>query len=291
MRPLHIFYALLVPLVWGGNFIAAKFGLAHFPPIFLTALRFIFTAAMLLPFVKRPTREQMISIGKLSVLNSLHFSLPYIAMAMGLSIASTAITTQLGVPFSCLIGALFLNDKLGPWRIGGMAVAFGGMLVVFGAPEIESHELAWLCALGAAFFWGTSNIVIKNVKTAGMMQLLAWASLFTAPQLLLVALLLEPGSFQSLHNIPLNAALGLVYTVLGSTIVAYGLWNYLLRNHPVSRVTPYSLLTPIIGSIFGKLFFSENLSVEILIGGAIVIAGVAILVIRRPKLAMLDEPV
>lgn len=291
MRPLHVFFAVLVAVLWGGNFIAAKIAMTHFPPVFLTMLRFVCTAAILLPLVKMPSREQMVSIGKLSLLNSLHFSLPYIAMAMGLSIASTAITTQLGVPFSCLIGALFLKDRLGPWRILGMAVAFSGMLIVFGAPEIESHQLAWTCALAAAFFWGLSNVVIKNVKTASMMQLLAWASLFTAPQLLIVTLIMEPGSFQALSHVPLNAALGLAYTVLCSTIIAYGLWNWLLRTHPVSQVTPYSLLTPVIGSAFGMLFLGEGLSSEIIIGGAITIAGVATIVIRRPKLAMRNEPV
>jgi O-acetylserine/cysteine efflux transporter len=291
MRKLHIAAALTVPLVWGGNFIAAKFGLAHFPPIFLSMLRFAFTALVLLPFVKRPNREQMISIGKISVLNSLHFSLPYIAMSMGLSVASTAITTQLGVPFSCLIGALFLNDRLGPWRMFGMAIAFGGMLIVFGAPEIKSHELAWICCLGAAFFWGTANIAIKSVKTDSMMQMLGWASLFTAPQLLIVSALLEPTSLSLFQDVPLSAELGLAYTVLGSTIVAYGLWNYLLRAHPVSHVAPYSLLTPIIGSALARWFFGESLSMEIFLGGGITIFGVAILVIRRPKLGMLDEPV
>lgn len=291
MRPLHIFYATLVPVLWGGNFIAAKIAMEHFPPVFLTMLRFVCVAAVLLPLVKMPSREQMVSIGKLSVLNSLHFSLPYIAMAMGLSIASTALTTQLGVPFSCLIGALFLKDRLGPWRIFGMLVAFGGMLVIFGAPEIESHYTAWVCALGAAFFWGLSNIFTKQVKTAGMMQLLAWASLFTAPQLFIVVLIFEPGAFQTLSQVPASAALGLVYTVIASTIVAYGLWNWLLRTHPVSQVTPYSLLTPVIGSLFGFLFLGEGISSEIFLGGAITIAGVAVIVIRRPKLVMRDEPV
>jgi O-acetylserine/cysteine efflux transporter len=291
MRPLHIASALLVTLVWGGNFIAAKFGLAHFPPIFLTMLRFIGTALVLLPFVKVPTREQMISIGKLSVLNSLHFSLPYIALSLGLSIASTAITTQLGVPFSCLIGALFLGDRLGRWRMIGMAAAFGGMLIVFGAPEIESHEMAWLYALSAAFFWGTANIAIKYVKMGSMLQMLAWSSLFTVPQLLLITSLMEPSGWALISSTPASAGFGLVYTILGSTIIAYGLWNYLLRAHPVSQVAPYSLLTPIIGSVFAKLFFGETFSMEILIGGAIVIAGVAIIVIRRPKLGMVDEPV
>ncbi|MFO0389699.1 MAG: DMT family transporter [Alphaproteobacteria bacterium] len=291
MPPLHIFYALLVTILWGGNFVAAKISLEHFPPVFLIALRFALTAAILVPFVTRPTRDQMRSIAVLSVLNSLHFSLPYIALANGLSIASTAITTQLGVPFSCVIGALFLNDKLGIWRTSGLIIAFSGMLIVFGAPEIESHKLPWLCALGAAFFWGIANIFTKQVKTSSMMQLLAWMSLLTAPQLLLVAFFAEPEALATLSGVPLDAALGLAYSIICSTIIAYGLWNYLLRTHPVTHVTPYSLLTPILGAIFGSIFFGETLSMEMFIGGAITIAGVAIIVIRRPKLAMLDEPV
>lgn len=291
MRAWHIFLTLLVAFLWGGNFIAAKIALEHFPPIFLTMLRFVGTAAILLPFVKRPSRAQMFSIGMFSALNSLHFTLPYIAMSQGLSIASTAITTQLGTPFSCLIGALFLHDRLGPWRMAGMAVAFSGMFVVFGAPEIENHFVPWLLALGAAFFWGTSNVVTKHVKTDGMMQLLAWSSLFTVPQLLAVVCIMEPGAWDSFADVPLNAGVGIAYTVIASTIVAYGLWNWLLRTHPVSQVTPYSLLTPIIGAMFGQLFLGETISPDIVVGGVITIAGVAIIVIRRPKLAMRDEPV
>lgn len=291
MARIPAFFALLVAVIWGGNFVAAKIALEHFPPVFLTLLRFVFTAAILLPFVPRPTREQMWSMAKLSVLNALHFSLPYIGMAMGLSIASTAITTQLGVPFSCLIGALFLGDRLGPWRVMGMMVAFGGMLVVFGAPEIASHRLAWMCALGAALFWGMANIAAKSVKMASMMQMLGWTSLFTAPQLLVVSLIMEPGAWETLRGIPASAAFGLTYTVIASTVIAYGLWNHLLRTHPVSHVTPYSLLTPILGAIFGHLFFQETLSMEMLLGSAITIAGVAVIVIRRPKLTPVDEPV
>jgi drug/metabolite transporter (DMT)-like permease len=47
----------------------------------------------------------------------------------------------------------------------------------------------------------------------------------------------------------------------------------------------------VMGVLFGHLFFAEVPSMMIFIGGAIVITGVAIIVIRRPKLAMVDEPV
>lgn len=291
MRPLHIFYALLVPILWGGNFTAVKIGLEHFPPLLLTALRFALTALVLLPFVKMPTREQAISMGKLSLLNSLHFSLPYVAMAMGLSIATTGLTVQLGVPFSCIVGAVLFNDKLGRWRTLGMTVAFAGMFILFGSPEIDGKELAWLCAVIAALFWSIANIVTRTVKTDGMLQLLAWTSLYSVPQLLLASLLFESLSMELFYNIPTNVMLALAYTVSMSSIVAYGLWNYLLRTHKVSQVSPFALLTPVVGTLIGMWALGETISTHVLIGGAVVIAGVAIIVVRKPKLGMLDEPV
>ncbi len=230
-------------------------------------------------------------MGKLSLLNSLNFSLPYVSMAMGLSIATTGLTVQLGVPFSCLIGALFLNDKLGLWRTLGMAIAFAGMFIVFGAPEIDGKELAWLFAVIAALFWSIANIVTRTVKTDGMLQLLAWTSLYSVPQVLLASFLLESVSLELFYNVPANVIVALIYTVSMSSIVAYGLWNYLLRTHKVSQVSPYALLTPVVGTLIGMWFLGETISTEVIIGGAIVIAGVAIIVVRRPKLGMVDEPV
>src|SRR4051812_6713810 len=125
MKPLDIFFAIAVTAIWGGNFVAAKFGMGHFPPFFLTSLRFCCTALLLLPFVPRPSWRQMRQIAALAlVLGTLHFAMLFASLYLGLDIASTAIIAQLGVPFSCLFSAWFLGDKLGPWRMGGMAVAF-----------------------------------------------------------------------------------------------------------------------------------------------------------------------
>ena len=62
-----------------------------------------------------------------------------------------------------------------------------------------------------------------------------------------------------------------------------------VAKHTVSQVTPFSLLTPVFGITFGELFFHEALTWQVMLGGAMTIAGVAIIVIRRPKLALIAE--
>ena len=79
------------------------------------------------------------------------------------------------------------------------------------------------------------------------------------------------------------------FTALASTLVAYGLWYWLLKRYPISQVTPYNLLTPIFGIAFGQMFFEEALGWRFLLGAAMTLAGVAIIVIRRPRTAVIAE--
>lgn len=290
MRPLYILFALLVAVIWGGNFVAARLALEHFPPFFLTAMRFGFATLLLIALVPRPPQSQMKLISGISILNTLHFSLPYVGMSLGLSIASTSITAQLGVPFSCLLSALFLGDRLGVWRLSGLIIAFGGMFVVFGAPNIAEHQLAFYLTLAGAFFWASANILMKHVQNVPPLSMMAWMSLFSTPQLLIISLVFEPGAWHSLQSVPLSAALGVAYTVLLSTIVAHGLWYFLLSNNPITHVAPYSLTVPVLGTLFGLWFFHEPISWHIVVGGLITLAGIGIIVLRRPKLATLGEP-
>lgn len=290
MRPLDIALAVLVAAVWGGNFVSAKFGMSHFPPLFLSALRFAFTAALLLPFVPRPNGTQARRILALaSVLGVSHFALMFVALHLGLDIPSCAIVGQLGVPFSCLLGVLLLGDRLGPWRICGMAIAFAGMMIVAGTPNILLHPPAFALGLAGAFCWGLSNIMIKKLNGIGSMPLLAWMALFTVPQLLILSLVFEGNQWELLRTTTLPAVGSVAYTVFGSTLFAYGCWSRLIQKYPLSQIAPYSLLTVPFGILFGQLWFHADLTWQILVGGAITVAGVAIIVVRRPQTAVWAE--
>jgi O-acetylserine/cysteine efflux transporter len=290
MPVFHIFLAICVAAVWGGNFVAAKYGLTYFPPFFLSSLRFIMVGIALLPFLPKVGIVQIKRIAILSfTLGTLHLAMLFYSMHLGLNIASTAILSQMGVPFACILSAIFLNDKLGKWRTGGMVIAFIGIIIVSGSPNAFDHMAGTIIALLAAFFWGVANLLMKNIGPVNIFRLLAWLSLFTAPQLLLVSYLFENGQIELLMNVPVNIAWSVAYTAFVSTIVGYGLWYYLMARYQMTQVAPFSLLVPIFSIAFGKLFFSEALPLQTLLGGAIAILGVAVIIIRRPKLALLGE--
>src|SRR3984893_9172565 len=74
MSFIQITCAVLVPLLWGYQFVAIKVGVVEFPPLFFLGLRFLAIALLLIPFVKRPTRQEFSPIAVISVfLGGLNF--------------------------------------------------------------------------------------------------------------------------------------------------------------------------------------------------------------------------
>jgi O-acetylserine/cysteine efflux transporter len=287
MPVLHIGLAVLVALIWGGNFVAAKFSVAYLPPFLVSALRFVLASALLIPFFPRPTLPQLGRIFIMAHMSAMHFSLLFMALQQGLDIASSALIGQLGVPFACVLGAIFLKDRIGIWRIAGIAIAFIGMAIVSGTPNVLEHPLGFWASVASAATWGIANVLVKGIKGVSSMSMLAWMSACTIPTLLLLSFCFE--AWPPLLETPASALIGVSYTVLCSTLVAYGLWYFLLANHDVSQVTPFSLLTPVFGIAAGQLFFSETLTQQTIIGGFITIIGVSIIVLRRPKTIQMGE--
>jgi O-acetylserine/cysteine efflux transporter len=76
--------------------------------------------------------------------------------------------------------------------------------------------------------------------------------------------------------------MGIVMTALG-----YGLWYSLVGRFPLARVGPFLLLMPVFSVLGGVTLLGESLTLRIALGGAIVIAGVAVILVRRTAAAEL----
>lgn len=277
--------AAIVAICWGLNYTATKFTLMHFPPFFCIFIRYCIVSLLLLPYA----RKRVLSFRQLGLLATLmitlHFALVFSGMALGLDIATTVVATQMGVPFSCVLGAMFLNDKLGAWRSFGMAIAFMGIVAIAGTPNVLAHPLGFSLAIIGTLAWAGSNIIMRTLGETPIMPLLFWTGLLSMPQTLAISLLTESDHWHLLMTVPWHSAIALCYSAVFSTIVGYGLWYWLLGRFPVSQVTPYSLLIPFSGFSAGIFFFDEHITTKLLLGGALTIFGVAIITIRRPRLA------
>jgi O-acetylserine/cysteine efflux transporter len=284
MRPSDLILVLVVMVIWGLNFVFAKWGLEQFPPIFMMALRWAVVAAVLLPFVRVP-RQKLATILLISfTLGTLHFSLMFTGLA-GTDAAVAAIAIQTQVPFAALIAAIFLKDRLGWRRATGMALAFIGIGIMAGEPRHAGNLLPILLVIAASFMWAVANIQIKQLGTVDGNALNAYLGLFAAPQLFLVSAALETGQIEALRNADWVGWFAIAYMAILVTVISYVMWYRILRRYSVNQAMPFTLLVPVLGVLAAALLLDEPLTLRIILGGVATIAGVAVIVLRRPKLA------
>ncbi len=285
-------FALTVAALWGGNFVNAKFGMQYFPPFLFTILRFGLVGLILLPFLKWPSKDQFRYLFLLAViLGTGHFAFLFAGLYHGLSIPTCIIITQLGVPFSCMLGTIFLKDHLGMWRSMGMVMAFVGLMLVVGTPEVAGNITGFIFTLIGAMLWGFANVIMKKMGDIHIFQMLGWMSLLSLPFLMLISFLFEANQFTLISEAPLEMYLSVGYTALFSTMVAYSLWYRLMRTYDMSQVAPFTLLVPLFGISIGQVFYPEIITWQVVAGGILTLLGVAIIVIRRPRHIALSRDV
>lgn len=280
------FAAIIVACCWGGNFAASKFAMAHIDPFLTVLMRFLLLILVLLPFVLRhplPRMREMLVLSVLSI--TVHFTFIFYAIWSGLSVTSAIIAVQMGVPFSCLLAAIVFKDYLGPWRSFGLMVSFAGLLVVSGTPNVSENWLPFMLAVVGAFGWAGANTYMKIMRPTHVVNMLFWPGLMSLPQMGLLSYFAESNHAEQLATAPLSAWLGIGYSALFSSVIGYGLWMSLMKKYKMSEVVPFSLLIPFVGIASGVLIFNDPLSPLVIVGGALTVAGVAIIILRRPKLA------
>lgn len=290
MQLKHKFMAAAVAALWGGNFVAAKIALGAWPPFLLLGVRFVLVALILSPLLLRGPMKNMKQVLLLSfLLGTLHFSLMFGAIWAGLDVSSGIIATQLGVPFSCLLGSILFAERIGRWRSLGMLVAFIGIFVIAGTPQIGDQFWQFGISCAAAFAWAVANVVMKRLGEVDIMQLLAWISVLCIPQYALLSAIFDHDHWALLTAADWQVWLSLAYTAVFSTIVAYGMWYRLLGRFPVSHIAPYQMLVPVFGLAIAQAFFREPLTAQFLAGGALTLVGVGIIIVRQPRFGVLTK--
>jgi O-acetylserine/cysteine efflux transporter len=270
-----------VALIWGMGILFAKAAIGQFPPILLMSFRFMVTALALVWFVPIP-RGQLGRIFWIAFVSAaVQYSLTFTGLK-GLDASITVLVVQLEVPFLVLIGALALKEQPGLRKWIGIATAFAGVALIAGQPQVASAWPSVLMVIGGAFTWAIGQGMVRQLSDINGVTTTAWVAVMAAPQLLVMSLIFESGHVEAIRAAAPIVWIAVAYLGLVMTAIGYGMWYSLVRRNPVSQVAPFLLLLPVFGVAGGYVFLGENLGPWALLGGAIVIAGVAFILIERP---------
>ncbi|WP_410871814.1 EamA family transporter [Nocardia sp. A7] len=274
---------LTVVVLWGLNFLAIRIGLDHFPPFFFVALRFAVIAIPVLIFIPRPAVRTRWLLLYGTGFGILQFAFLFTAMRVGMPTGLASLVLQSSAPFTVVLGAVLLRERLRPVQIAGLAVAVLGMVVIGADRLANATLLPVLLTLAGGLGWAFGNIGARQAGTDSPgynpMHLALWISVVPVLPMLALSMAVEGpgtgfraiGTAFSADGLPALAALA--YIALLGTVCGSGLWTYLMSRYPAGTVAPLSLLVPVVGIGAAWAVLDEEPSVAALIGGAIVIAG------------------
>jgi drug/metabolite transporter (DMT)-like permease len=277
---------VLCCLLWGLNQVAAKVAVAEVPPLAQAAIRSLGAALLVFLWARSRgialfERDGTLAAGLVS---GLLFAGEFGCIFFGLehTTASRMVVFIYIAPFVVALGMPFITraEKLGPAQLAGLVLAFAG--VAWGFAEGFSRPAAgdrqWLGdALGVAggVLWGATTLTVRATRLAS-----ASAEKTLLYQLVVSGLVLAPAALVAGQPwapviSPLTWA-SLFFQVVVVTFASYLLWFWLVRRYPATRLSSFTLLTPVFGLLLGALLLGEPITARLLVALAAVAAGIVL---------------
>jgi O-acetylserine/cysteine efflux transporter len=281
LPPSHLLLALAVVFVWGTNFVVIRWGLDGLPPFLFATLRFALSALPWLLFIPRPTApwRKLAAFGVL--LGVGQFGLLFLAIQGRISPGLASLVVQIQVFFTIGMSLVLMRERVRGFQVMGLLLALAGLAVIAAHLDATVTLVGLMLVIGAAFFWACANLVVKSLGPVNMLHFMVWSSAFAVPPLLVISVLTEgvPAITAALQGADAVVWGSVLWQALGNTLFGYGVWNWLLARHPAATVTPLALLVPVFGMGASALSLGEALPGWKLGAGALVLSGLAVIVL------------
>ena len=272
--------AAFVAVLWGGNFLAIHIGLEHYPPLFLATLRFAVIALPTVLLVPRPhvPLRWLLAFG--FGFGTVQFVFLFIAMDIGMPTGLASLVLQASAPFTVLLAALLLRERMSPRQAIGIGLAVLGLAAIAVARAQTAAALPVLLTLLGALGWAFGNLAGRLAAPPNPLHLTLWMSVVPPLPLLAMSLAWEgpAADWAALrHAVTIDGIPGLLalaYLAVLATVVGSGIWTALMRRYPAGVVAPFSLLVPVVGMGLAALLLDELPSPLELVAALVIIGGV-----------------
>lgn len=283
--------AVVVAVIWGLNFIAIHAGLQDVPPFLFLAVRFFFVAFPLLLFVPKPPVPWRVLAGVGVFMSLGQFALLYFAMSIGMPAGLASLVLQAQVLFTILIAWGALGEPASPRQLAGVALGTIGLTVVAVGFGATAPLVPLFVTIASALSWAIGNVISRAAKVQSGLGLVVWSALFVPLPCLAIALVVDgPANVVAeLGSFGWPATFGTAFTVVMSSLVGYTIFNTLIARHSAASVVPFILLVPPVGMTSAWLVLDEVPTAVELVGGIVMLAGVAVATITRRSRS--SEPV
>jgi drug/metabolite transporter (DMT)-like permease len=279
---------LAIYLIWGSTYLAIRFAVETIPPFIMAGTRYLIPGLLL--FVWRrlagdpaPTRRQWIAgaIVGLFLLLGGNGLVSWAEQRVESGIAALIIGTS---PIWMVIFDAVLTRKRPRWQvIVGLLTGFGGILFLIGPESLFGQNPHYdLLGMGilmlAALLWATGSIYSRDANLprspllgTGIEMLAGSAGLYIA------SLVTAEWKTFNIAAVSQQSLLGVLYLIVLGTLIGFVAYTWLLRNAPISLVSTYAYVNPLVAILLGNWLAQEPLNWEVALAAAIIIGSVVLI--------------
>jgi drug/metabolite transporter (DMT)-like permease len=271
-------------LLWSGNWIVARAVRDDIAPGIATVGRLLIVLAILLPFAFRGLRQKWPSLSSrdLKILAALGFTgggvhLGLQWLGLHYTTATSGILYLSTPPIFILLMAIPLGERVSPRRWAGIAVSFCGVFLIATQGQVGklSFNIGDMMALASMVMWSGYTILLRvrrdPLDTVELLVMVcAFGLLFMTPWL----------AWELWFNPKLQLGavgmLAVLYSAIGSLILAYAGWSYVVKRLGAVRAGATMHLMPAFGVVLSAVFLAEYPSWYHFAGIALILSGVAL---------------
>ncbi|MBI2942386.1 MAG: DMT family transporter [Chloroflexi bacterium] len=281
--------ALAATLVWAGNKTALKIALGELDPMVVGTLRLALAGGVLLlvvalrqgsPWLPWRAWPRMLAVGGLGIgLNAILF----LAGLSLTSVSNAALISTLSPVFCMAMAVALGQERLAAHRVAGMLLALLGVGLLIradaGAPGQDYR--GGLLLVAAAVAWAAYSVLgAKLLRAHGPIKTTAYSLLTGAVTMALASPLMVHR--WDLEHVSLAAWGGLLYAALIASVFGLTLWGLGIKRVGATGTMVYTYLSPVLAIASAAALLGERLTLVQVIGGAIVLAGLALSASARP---------
>jgi len=273
--------------LWSGNWIVARAVRGDVAPGVATAGRLVIVLALLLPFTWTPLKEKLKAFSRQdwTVLwamgfagGGLHLALQWLGLHYTTATSGTLYLST--VPIFILLLAPLFGERIRTRQWLGVAVSFTGIATIASQGDLAhlaslSFNRGDLMALASVMMWAIYTVLLRVRRDALdtpelIVMVCAMGLAFMSPW---VAVELWIGNAFNLTGLGMAAV---AYSAIGSLLLAYAGWSYVVKRLGPARAGVTMHLMPAFGIGFSSLFLGEYPRAYHFAGIALILAGVGL---------------
>jgi len=295
----------VVYLVWGSTYLAIRVGVGHLPPLLFAGTRYVIAGALLYPIALRATTSSRGSAkGRAKPGARAWFAGAVIGVLLlfagngGVTIGETTLPSGFAavlvatVPLWMILFAWPVQHQRVAFRsVVALAVGLGGVIILVGDGTASGRITGVIIVLGAAAAWGFGSVLSHRLAVPSHAMLAAAIEMLVGG-IVLLAVAAGSGEFSRIQwsSVPATSWIALAYLIGPGSILAFTAYGYALSHLPVTTVSTYAYVNPVVAVLAGIMFLGEQFTWREGLGAALVLASV-IITLHRSRSTSRPAPV